>query len=101
MFGSDFPNQVESGIQTIVDAPFLSAEQKASIVCDHAARFLRLAADVCAPRAQHRAACHAVLLPHVWRDSRPVSIQPNESGNYGCYSSEQSANCVRPPNVRR
>jgi hypothetical protein len=49
MFGSDFPDQVESGIQTIVDAPFLSAEQKAGILCGNAARFLRLAASVCAP----------------------------------------------------
>jgi len=49
MFGSDFPDQVESGIQTIVGAPFLSAEQKAGILCGNAARFLRLSASVCAP----------------------------------------------------
>ena len=39
MFGSDFADQVESGIQTIVDAPFLSAEQKAGILCGNAAQF--------------------------------------------------------------
>lgn len=49
MFGSDFPNQVESGIQAIVDATFLSAEQKADLLCGNAARFLRLPASVCAP----------------------------------------------------
>jgi predicted TIM-barrel fold metal-dependent hydrolase len=49
MFGSDFADQVESGIQTIVDAPFLSAEQEAGILCGNAVRFLRLAASVCAP----------------------------------------------------
>ena len=49
MFGSDFPDQLESGIQTIVDAPFLNAEQKAGILCGNAARFLRVAASICAP----------------------------------------------------
>jgi hypothetical protein len=49
MFGSDFADQVESGIQAIVDAPFLSAEQKAEILCGNAARFLRLPASVCVP----------------------------------------------------
>jgi hypothetical protein len=49
MFGSDFPGHVESGIQTIVDATFLSVEQKAGILCGNAARFLRLSASVCAP----------------------------------------------------
>jgi hypothetical protein len=49
MFGSDFADQVESGIQTIVDAPFLSAEQKAGILCGNAAGFLRLSASVCVP----------------------------------------------------
>jgi hypothetical protein len=38
-----------SGIQTIVDAPFLSREEKAGILCGNAARFLRLAASICAP----------------------------------------------------
>jgi len=49
MFGSDFADQVESGIEIIIDTPFLSAEQKAGILCRNAARFLRLAASVCAP----------------------------------------------------
>jgi predicted TIM-barrel fold metal-dependent hydrolase len=49
MFGSDLPNQVEPGIQAVVDANFLSAEQKADLLCGNAARFLRLAASVCAP----------------------------------------------------
>jgi predicted TIM-barrel fold metal-dependent hydrolase len=49
MFGSDFPNQMELGIKTIVDTTFLSAEQKAGILCGNAARFLRLSASVCAP----------------------------------------------------
>jgi hypothetical protein len=49
MFGSDFPNQMESGIKTIVDTTFLSAEQKAGILCGNAARFLRLSGSVCAP----------------------------------------------------
>jgi predicted TIM-barrel fold metal-dependent hydrolase len=49
MFGSDFADQVESGVQTIVDAPFLSAEEKAGILCGNAARFLRLASSICAP----------------------------------------------------
>ena len=49
MFGSDFPDQVESGIQAIVGATFLSADQKADLLCGNAARFLRLAASVCAP----------------------------------------------------
>ena len=49
MFGSDFPDQVESGIKTIVDATFLSTEEKAGILCGNAARFLRLPESVCAP----------------------------------------------------
>jgi hypothetical protein len=49
MFGSDFPNQVELGIKIIVDATFLSVEQKADLLCGNAARFLRLSASVCAP----------------------------------------------------
>ena len=48
IFGSDFPDEVESGIQTIVDASFLSVEQKAGILCGNAARFLRLSPSVCA-----------------------------------------------------
>jgi predicted TIM-barrel fold metal-dependent hydrolase len=49
MFGSDFADQFEPGIQAIVDAPFLSAEQRADILCGNAARFLRLRASVCTP----------------------------------------------------
>jgi hypothetical protein len=49
MFGSDFPNQQGAGIDAIVAADFLSAEQKADILCGNAARFLRLDSSVCAP----------------------------------------------------
>jgi uncharacterized protein len=49
MFGSDFPDQLSEGIDAILAADFLSAEQKADILCDNAARFLRLAASVCVP----------------------------------------------------
>jgi hypothetical protein len=72
MFGSDFPNQMESGIKTIVDTTFLSAEQKADILCGHAARFLRLSASVCALRAalsalRGRTACNASAVKNRWR----------------------------------
>jgi uncharacterized protein len=49
MFGSDFPDQRGEGIAAILAADFLSAEQKADILCNNAARFLRLAASVCSP----------------------------------------------------
>lgn len=49
MFGSDFPNQVGPGIDVILAADFLSAEQRADILCNNAARFLRLNASLCAP----------------------------------------------------
>jgi hypothetical protein len=49
MFGSDFPNQVEAGIDAIVGASFLNTEQQADILCGNAARFLRLALSVCVP----------------------------------------------------
>ena len=49
MFGSDFPDQLSEGVDAILAADFLSAEQKADILCGNAARFLRLAALVCAP----------------------------------------------------
>jgi hypothetical protein len=49
MFGSDFPDQLSEGIDAILAADFLSAEQKADILCSNAARFLRLPASVCAP----------------------------------------------------
>lgn len=50
MFASDFPEQIEMGIDAIVAADFLSAEQKADILCHNAARFLRLDAGICEPR---------------------------------------------------
>jgi Amidohydrolase len=49
MFGSDFPDQIEMGIQAIVAAEFLAAEQKSDILCNNAARFLRLDAAICRP----------------------------------------------------
>jgi hypothetical protein len=49
MFGSDFPDQTEAGIDAIVAADFLSAEQKADLLCNNAARFLRLNPTLCAP----------------------------------------------------
>jgi len=48
MFGSDFPDQVAPGIDAILSADFLNAEQKADILCNNAARFLRLDASTCA-----------------------------------------------------
>ena len=48
MFGSDFPDQAGAGIDAVWGADFLSAEQKADILCNNAARFLRLGASVCA-----------------------------------------------------
>ena len=50
MFGSDFPDQIEMGIDAILAAPFLTTEQKADILCNNAARFLRLEAGICNPR---------------------------------------------------
>jgi uncharacterized protein len=57
MFGSDFPlpggpraaDYPREGIDAILAADFLTAEQKADILCGNAARFLRLAAAVCRP----------------------------------------------------
>jgi hypothetical protein len=49
MFGSDFPDQVGPGIESILAAEFLTPEQKADILCNNAARFLRLDASVCQP----------------------------------------------------
>lgn len=49
MFGSDFKDQLRHGVDAIMTAEFLSAEQKADILCRNAARFLRLDADICAP----------------------------------------------------
>jgi predicted TIM-barrel fold metal-dependent hydrolase len=49
MFGSDFPDQVEMGIQAIVAAEFLTPEQKNDILCTNAARFLHLDSGICRP----------------------------------------------------
>lgn len=49
MFGSDFPDQVTSGIDAISAADFLSGEQKSDILCNNAARFLRLDPSMCKP----------------------------------------------------
>lgn len=48
MFGSDLPaaNQ-RAGIEAILNADFLTTEQKADILCGNAMRFLRLAESVC------------------------------------------------------
>lgn len=57
LFGSDFPDALESGIRAIQSADFLTAEQKADIPCGNAARFLRLEASVCSatPRGEAQA----------------------------------------------
>jgi hypothetical protein len=47
MFGSDFPDQVGAGIDAILAADFLSGEQKSDILCNNAARFLRLNPSPC------------------------------------------------------
>ena len=49
MFGSDFPDQVGPGIDAISGAEFLSTEQKADILCNNSARFLRLSPSACGP----------------------------------------------------
>ena len=49
MFGSDFPDQVQGGIDAVQTMPVLSPEMKADILCNNAMRFLRLPASVCAP----------------------------------------------------
>jgi hypothetical protein len=49
MFGSDFPGALLPGINAILAADFLTAEQKADILCNNAARFLRLDPSVCDP----------------------------------------------------
>ncbi len=59
MFGSDFPvpggakatDYMRIGIDAIVTAEFLTAEQKADILCGNAARFLRLVESICRRRA--------------------------------------------------
>lgn len=48
MFGSDqmvWPGLIEEGINAINEAPFLTAKQKAMILHDNAARFLRISED--------------------------------------------------------
>ena len=47
MFGSDFPNLQRAGIEVILQAEFLTAEQKRDILCNNAARFFRLRAGIC------------------------------------------------------
>ena len=47
MFGSDFPDQFRVGVDAILAADFLTKEQKADILCNNAARFLRLDASTC------------------------------------------------------
>jgi hypothetical protein len=45
LFGSDA--SLEEGVKAILDAPFLSQQQKKDILCNNAARFLRLSDEVC------------------------------------------------------
>lgn len=49
MFGSDFADQVEAGIEAIRTADFLTEETKADVLCRNAARFLRLGDAACEP----------------------------------------------------
>jgi uncharacterized protein len=49
MYGSDFPDQLLSGIDAILEADYLTEEQKADILCGNAARFLRLGEEICTP----------------------------------------------------
>jgi hypothetical protein len=49
MFGSDFLWQLPQGIDAIERADSLTPEQKADILCNNAARFLRLPPARCAP----------------------------------------------------
>jgi uncharacterized protein len=49
MFGSDFPDQTGPGIEAVLAADFLTAEQRADILCNNAVRFLRLDDSVCRP----------------------------------------------------
>ena len=49
MFASDLPEQIETGIDAILAADFLSTEQKADILCNNAARFLRREMSICQP----------------------------------------------------
>jgi hypothetical protein len=49
MFGSDFPDQEAAGIDAVMGASFLTAEQQRDVLCNNAARFFRLPEQVCAP----------------------------------------------------
>jgi len=49
MYGSDFPDQTGPGIDAVLAADFLSTDQKADILCNNAARFLRLTPSPCYP----------------------------------------------------
>ena len=52
VFGSGLPRSrgfPREGIDAILAADFLTAEQKADILCENAARFLRLDESVCRP----------------------------------------------------
>jgi imidazolonepropionase-like amidohydrolase len=49
MFGSEFTNLFGAGVDAILAADFLSVDQKADILCNNAARFLRLDNAVCLP----------------------------------------------------
>ena len=49
MFGSDFANLQSLGIDIILEAEFLTAEQKSDILCNNAARFFRLRPGICNP----------------------------------------------------
>jgi predicted TIM-barrel fold metal-dependent hydrolase len=49
MFGCDFLGQLPQGIDAIEQANFLTPEQKADILCNNAARFVRLPSATCRP----------------------------------------------------
>ena len=49
MFGSDFANLQGLGIDIILQAEFLTAEQRSDILCNNAARFFRLRSGICGP----------------------------------------------------
>lgn len=49
MFGSEFTNPFGAGVDAILAADVLRADHKADILCENAARFLRLATSVCLP----------------------------------------------------
>ena len=49
MFGSEFTNLFGAGVDAVLAADFLSADQKADILCNNAAWLLRLDNSVCTP----------------------------------------------------